>query len=33
MDIMFLFTAVGLWAAMVALARGCERLQHRKVAP
>jgi hypothetical protein len=33
MDIAFLIAAGALWAAMVALALGCEHLQNRKVAP
>jgi hypothetical protein len=33
MDIAYLIAAAGLWAAAVALAVGCERLQHRKVTP
>ena len=33
MDIVFFITAGALWAAVVALALGCERLQHRKVTP
>ncbi len=33
MDIIYLFAAGALWAAVVALAVGCERLQNRKVAP
>ena len=33
MDIVFLIAAGALWAAVVALALGCERLQHRKVTP
>ena len=33
MDIIFLVAASALWAAVVALAVGCERLQDHKVAP
>lgn len=33
MDIVFLIAAGALWAASVALALGCERLQNRKVTP
>ncbi len=33
MDIVYLIAAAALWAAVVALAIGCERLQQRKVAP
>jgi hypothetical protein len=33
MDIVYLFAAAGLWAAVAALAVGCERLQHHKVKP
>jgi hypothetical protein len=31
MDIVYLVAAGALWAAVVALALGCERLEHRKV--
>lgn len=33
MDIVYLITAGALWAPIVALAVGCERLRNRKVAP
>ncbi len=33
MDIVFLIAAAACWAAGVALAIGCERLQHHKVSP
>jgi len=33
MDIVFLAAAVALWAAAVALAIGCERLQHGRTRP
>jgi hypothetical protein len=33
MDIVILVAAGALWVAIVALARGCERLQNRKVSP
>lgn len=32
-DIVYLIAAGALWAAAVALALGCERLQRRQVAP
>ena len=31
MDLVYLFMACALWAVVVALARGCERLQTRGV--
>ncbi len=33
MDIVFLTAAGAFWAAVVALAMGCERLQSHRVAP
>ena len=33
MDIIYLIAAGAFWAAIVALAVGCERLQTRKVTP
>jgi hypothetical protein len=33
MDIVYLIAAVAFWAAAVALAFGCERLQRHKVKP
>jgi hypothetical protein len=33
MDIVYLIAAGAFWAAVVALATGCERLQNRKVTP
>ncbi len=33
MDIVFLIAAGALWVAIAALARACERLQNRQVAP
>lgn len=33
MDIVYLIAAGALWAAIAALALGCERLQNRKVTP
>jgi hypothetical protein len=33
MDLVFLITAAAFWAAAVALALGCERLQPQKVRP
>lgn len=33
MDIVYLIAAGALWAAVVGLAIGCERLQGRKVTP
>jgi hypothetical protein len=33
MDIVYLIATAAFWAAVVALAVGCERLQTRKVTP
>lgn len=33
MDLVYLIAAAALWAAVVAFAVGCERLQTRKVTP
>ncbi len=33
MDIVFLAAAAAFWVAVVALAYGCNRMQHRKVEP
>lgn len=33
MDIVYLLSAAALWVAALGLAKGCERLQHRKVMP
>ena len=33
MDIIYLVSAGALWAAVLGLAYGCERLQHHKVKP
>lgn len=33
MDIVYLISAVALWAVVLGLALGCHRLQTRKVAP
>jgi hypothetical protein len=33
MDIVYLIAAGALWAVVVALALGCERLQNRKATP
>lgn len=33
MDVVYLITAVAFWAAVAALALGCERLQNHGVSP
>ena len=33
MDLVYLIAALAFWAAVAALAYGCERLQRRKVTP
>jgi hypothetical protein len=33
MDIIYLISAAALWAAVIGLALGCERLHSRKVTP